>query len=686
MSFQKLDKLDFYSLILILLISLTTISYQLNLLQLDIFNTPLGYQGDGLLVLGNAKLIINSFPNIASEKLNYPYGMDLESGYLHSDKLYQILVYIVGKVCGPNCSITTFYILNHITAGIAFYIACRLCGIKRSYSIVFALVFAFTPFIFKRGIAHITTGFIFIVPLLIIMIWNLSTNINLSLRERKIHFIILFLSTITNIYYLYITLIIIFGLLIFFIFKKEKKHKNHILKLIIFSLLIFIIFNYKFIFYSIIHDGSVNRGILGNDFYGLRLPELFFPTGWHKISILPKIGSYLFYGKTELRGEFWSPYIGLSGILATFMFLIISLKKFAEANKFYLGNLILQINFVTLFSLIGGIGLMIAIFGPNPARAANRYSIWLLATLLIFIAKFLTDHDKFIKEYQKKIIIFLFLILSFLDLPKPLKKSYFESMNNEIQNKKQLVSKLITKSKKNIINLAFLPHMNYPENGPAEKIIDYEYFKFFLASDQINLSYGGNKYNKTTPKISIDNKTSIFDSIKLFKILGYDYVLINKDGYSEYDLKKNVNALNKLVKSINVNNSNYLAYDLKSLKDNSLESKNSFFFTNGWSVPEQNWRWSESNISEILVHQAKKISYIELTLHSFRELRNIDIFLDKELIKSDKIDFNKKKVLVPINTNKKYFNIIIKSSGKPRRAGANDGRKLSFALFDLTIK
>ncbi len=682
----KEEKLFFFIIFLLIFFIFV---YQSGLYNFKYLSTPLGYQGDAIFLFSSIKTLLNNFPKLIfySDFLNYPFGSNLEYGYFVPDKLLHFLLLTFAKFSNIFTSSSLVQMFSHVLPSLSLYYVARLFGISKKFSFVAAITFGLTPFIYARGLAHMNLSFaVFIIPLQIYLIFSLNENFEkIKLDTKKYHIIVLFISCILNYYFLFMTLLFIIFFLFMSLLNIEKKKFYYLLKLIVFVFFLIFIFNFSYFLNS---DNNVffPRNLASLEVYGLKMPELFYKTGYHKIDIFPRLSGSFYYNLSFVKGEVWGPYLGIVGIICFASLIIISLYKYSNSKKFYLGNLNFQLIFILIFSLIGGLNLLIGTIGFTSIRATNRYSIWILALVLIFFFKFLTDHNFKKDNIVKNFIILLFFIFTYLDLPQPHKASYLETINRAITMDKNFISQIeknYTKPK-----IAMLPHIKFPENGPVLKMLDYEPLKLYIHSKNSYFSYGANQYNNNY-KIVLDKEVydikTLNNFISIMQAYDYNLLLINKKAYQKNLIDNFENYLNKNFKILNYEHQDYLIYDISNKKNN-LTTQPIIFFNTGWSENEITHRWavhSEGKIT-IITNIKKKIS-LSMGIHSYYKERDLEIFLNNKSIYKSKIDGDNIIFNYKFYTTNKVNNLVIKVSGKKYRAGISDPRKITFQINNLKI-
>ena len=132
---------------------------------------PLEYKGgDEMSALVSVRLVQESGWNIGTDKLTaldgYYYNTsDVIAGLHNADVFFEkLFLWITG---GQVANLSAFYMIAYVA-----YFVLRQLRIKEWLSTGGALVYAFLPFIFIRGIGHIVLSCYYFVPLAVLMcIW-----------------------------------------------------------------------------------------------------------------------------------------------------------------------------------------------------------------------------------------------------------------------------------------------------------------------------------------------------------------------------------------------------------------------------------------------------------------------------------------------------------------------------------
>lgn len=653
--------------------------YQYALYIPEYFKYPLGYTGDGLFTMAVAKMFADNSVILGTQTslLNFPFGSELDAWYPIPEKILFYIYALLIKVFGLYQASNLVLVLTHVLSGIGFIYAARLLSISNFLSMIGGIAFGLTPFIFARGLAHLTVGAVWMVPACAAMIYLLSFDEIKDSKKLLINGLLIgIISAGLSPYYSIMFSQFLVFLIAYRFIRKERNLTLIPIAILIAIILAVLVFNIRYIENIIKYGSESIRSLASMEIYALKLPELFLPAGYHKIPGITGISQKIYYIPSFVKGELWSPYMGLFGISCCALFAVSTYITFVKKIKANL-SFFWQAAWITAYSTLGGLNLLFGVIGFQMIRATNRYSIWLVAIFLLY-ALIYFDAKEFTTKNRKKIFIasvaILVAMFIYLDLPY----RYTKVGRSEIVNKVIEDKKLLNVLKNNHINnLVVFPLSVFPENGPINKMQDYDFFRIYLNSNNININYGAVKTDKKNSNVNsiIFEQNLINNNLALAS--GYTGILINRFGAQE---KKptNLNEKKKIYES-----DDYTLYKL----ENSIESnKLKIIYLSGWSTMESGWIWSTSKNAKLLLYcnnNCRKSSsgILKLSIRSYSINRNLTIKLNESLIYDDKLTENKQFFTIDLKGQKNDINLVeFMSDKKPIRAPLGDSRKLSFAL------
>jgi hypothetical protein len=287
-------------------------------------------------------------------------------------------------------------------------------------------------------------------------------------------------------------------------------------------------------FYNRIANGpnseSLARNYANLEVYALKPVELFLPIA-HRLAPLQAWAHKAYLTQAAILGEIGSAYLGIIGIIG-FAFLLWTAARAAVLSKsesipshFWL------ILWIAVYSVIGGVNGFLGLFGVILFRSSNRYSIVILAIVLLFLLKRLSVLTRGWRPFPVAVIAGIATWVAFLDQsPRPPTRAAISGVRALVASDRRIVSMLETSLPAQAMVFE-LPVMGYPEMPPIREMMDYEHFRPYLHSHSLRFSYGNIK-GRTRERWQ--EEAVRFGAARLVNILqnyGFSALLINKKAY-----------------------------------------------------------------------------------------------------------------------------------------------------------
>lgn len=653
------------------------------------WSIPLGYGGDlwfGMSII--QAYMLNEIPLFGFKYLSYLNAPDFANwnDYPITEDLIFYLTGNLAKFIGLYPATNFLLLLSHLLAGLSMWFVCKFYRFNLSLSFAGAIAFAFSHFIFARGLGHIVVGFCWHIPLLLMLLQRLFSKSTFSFNSKKFIFaaFISFLAGMLNPYYsiMYCQLLLFSSLYFYLNNKKDKVFVS--LALITIVILAFFLVNSESIIYGLINGVNKNfsgRNLAALELYALKIPDMFFSPGVG--TLFNTISHDYYFSRVFVKGEFWSPYLGFFGIGALVLFYFINTKNFISKKIDQVSIHYWYSIWIILFSIVGGINLLFGVAGFTFLRATNRLSIFIFVIVVLFFIQYCSK--RFSNKFNFVISLFIIYSVWYEQLgPRILSP---ENINNPIE-------KIIDSDKKFINDIESkvpggkvfqLPVMKFPEVGPIHNMGDYEHFRMSLNSTNLHFTYGTNKGRGDTDwQYNIEEKSpeQIVNSLESY---GFSIIAINKKGYEDEAswLIAKLSQYSTLISETD---------DLVAFRLNPTESQNDLIvsFPEGWSDDEITHRWSLKSKANIVIrnfNKKERITNISFKITSLQK-NYIEIFLNDNKLKSIDLPLGKKEEVIfkdlVLNPGK---NIIkFKSQRWPKKPGNGDNRKLTFAISDFIIE
>jgi hypothetical protein len=662
-------------------------SYIFGFFHTSEWNIPTGYGGDLYWVLSMAKSYMNNevFPLFLKEikLLNAPYVANW-SDFPITEEFIFFFMGLLGKFTNLYFSHNIILLSGHCLAGLSFFLVALKLGSKNYNSAVFAILFGLAHFLFARGSAHIILTFVFVIPVALLILSDVLDNkLELGNKQFKLYLLFSFLIGCFNPYYTFLFCVF---LLFIFIFKFLKRDSKYLIPIIFIlgSACGFFVMNADTLYSNFINDANlkaVGRNLAALEVYGMKMPELFFPPSGHRIDSFYNFGMTHYYHKAYVRGESWSSYIGILGVIGFTTLIFNSLNSIRNGWKSLEVKALIAINWIFLYSLIGGINLVLGVLNFQIFRAPNRFSIFIFCILLLYLC----IKSSLIKSnlLRYALLSFILFIGLFDQLPRP-NFHFQDPIKIRVKSDIEMGKVLMRELEKNDMVYQF-PFTEFPEVGPVKGMQDYEHFRPYINTNNIHFTYGNNKGRGSElwqKKIKFDVNGNF---IKLLESYGFDAVYINKKAYEIKD-KDNFLILFKRLGYKKIFETNELVIFKINGHKIPIEIPQENIYDHRWSKDEITHRWAKWPSAKITIFNSKKIDNGIFFKISGIDIGKYEIFLNHKLVL--KGSFDKVGEYYDVMIEKKYLNkgknqLLIKTNIKRTLAGPTDPRLLTFSIKDF---
>ena len=661
-------------------------------------NLPLGYGGDGLLAMTLAKTNLdNNFQLLSNVNpfLGAPFGSDI-SGYPITEEVIFLSMSLIAKYTNIFFAANIMLLLAHLLSGLSFLFASRFFKLTNFIAIPFSLIYAFNHYIHLRGFGHLVLSYHWVIPLQLVALTLIYKNDQFYKNLKYITFVSI-VSGFFNPYYSFMyAIFLFFATLHSVILKNIKKTKILFINLII----IFMIFLLNHIDTFLTKDLIENnlRNLAALEVFGLKIPELFLTVTMHPIQVFSDFAYKNYFNVSYVKGELWSPYLGIFGIIGFILIYVESILKLIRKSINEVTIYFWKINFLLLFSVVGGFNLLLGVFGIQFFRATNRYSIFIMTMCLLYLAIKLNKINysyvlslfaiqKNLKVLLNYVILFsisfLIFIIGFGEIygknfiPR-VKDNVYESLLND-----DIEAIRIIKNNSQTKKVFQYPIMVFPENPPVHKMIDYDHLRLYLNSDKdLYFSYGDYKKRVTSQWYKSLMNLDLNDIILEAQNNNFDTFVINKKGIASYD--QIINSFTKY--DLLLDNESYFIY---SIQPNNLSNKDYIFYGGGWSDDELTHRWAIKSSADLFFKSVNgENNTISMNITPAQDAV-LKISIDGRNNVSEKIQSNKKNLIsIPlIKPNMNNLNkITLSVDFEPIKLNDKDDRYFTFFISDLQVK
>lgn len=459
------------------------------------WHLPQDYSGDSLEVLARQQAAAewNLLPGWHSrvDRLGAPYGAEW-SEYPAPDDVWMLALGQLSRLTGMGVASNLALLAAAVFSALSFYLCARYLRCRVEWAAAGALLFAFSYFNLSRGLPHLSFTFSYTVPLAILSSWLAAASGRLAWRSREAGLCIAVaaLLGVSNPYYLFLYLQLMgWAWLAQACTRRRPANLQIGAAAIILALGCFCLVNADVWVWS--RNGAaplLARNYHGTELYALKPIELFLPPPQHRLAAMAYFARrYLRW--SQWRGEAFSPYLGVVGAIGLIALIGTLVFRLVRGRRKPPGAA-LQAGWILMFSGIGGINSILAFFfGLQIFRATNRFSIFLLALALCFVALRCSRWLRRAPRLASWALAGLVATGGLLDqIPRP-NPARDAAMAADFAADEALARRVESRLPAGAMVFE-LPWLPFPEAGPRFRLSDYELFRPYLHARSLRFSYG----------------------------------------------------------------------------------------------------------------------------------------------------------------------------------------------------
>ncbi len=550
---------DFAAVAGIMAVVTGVLFYCFNLKTADL-SVPISYGGgDEMSIINTARLVQECGWNTGTDRLSAPDGYyynnnEIISGLHNGDILAVKFFLLVGGNDAVKAANLTYLSAFYIIALVA-YIVLRQLKIKELVSASGALVYAFLPFIFMRGMGHLALSCYYFVPFGVLMAVWIYEDEKFMLPgkgffryKRNIGGLVMaFLIAVQGIGYwqIFACFMIMVAMVTAFI-------RNHDWKYIkrgctaIGSIVAAVFINCIPVFITMLSAGAMSaesryRGGTEGEAYGLKIVQLFLPVNGHGIDIWQQCLD-LYNEKMPLVNENRTAYLGLVGIVG---FIILAYWLFTSRRddtclKKRL-TVLADMNMASvLLATVGGIGSMLYLAGFNIIRSYNRISVYIAfvcITAFCLVAEYAAG--KFKKTAARaaySLAVCAFMMFAVWEQNPGYR--FDTAVNAKKWNSEGNFIAAIENVTEEDDMILQLPYVSFPEDEVHNEMGALAHLSGYFHSDKLRWSfatlYGSDtdKWYQQTASLPAE------DMVREVRAKGFAGIYIDRSGYTEEEWKK----------------------------------------------------------------------------------------------------------------------------------------------------
>jgi hypothetical protein len=508
------------------------------------WSTPVHYYGDGWLVLATLKAAqdghVAPFQPLYVPELGAPFEANWNDlpDFLRQHKLQ---LWIAGQLCralGLFAASNVLLMLAHALAAVSFYAVARYFRARVEWALAGATAFAFSPYLFYRSLDHLNLSFCWpIPPAILVVSWAFSRR-GVAIGSRRFH-VGLAIAIVSGLHNLYYAIMLAQFLLLAVLASLVRGRPGRVaagpalLLLTLGAAMLADSANVLASSWGREASLAAHARPYGNlERYALKPVELVLPApGWGLAPWTPLASAYA--QGAIFRGEMGSAYLGLVGIAGLGWMCVSSCRGYLRRRRGFLPAGALAVAWILAFSVVGGINGILGTLGFTWLRGTNRYSVWILAVVLLWAVGRLSRAAWTRHRIASRSAALLVAVLAFADQRPPLAASVQVSAAHRTMASDEVLARSLETGLPPAAMIFSLPVVDCPEGARVGKATDYEHFRPYLFSRRLRFSYGS---DKGRPREAWQRRVEALEPEAMAQALervGFEGLLVNRKAFED---------------------------------------------------------------------------------------------------------------------------------------------------------
>ena len=450
---------------------------------------------------------------------------------------------LLGRAFGLFAGLNIALLVGHLLAAATMFLVARSLDCSTPWALVAGLAFGLAPYIFAQSPHHITVAYAWHVPLFM-LVWKwASVEPGLEFGSRKFWSAacIAFITGLQNVYYTNIFCqLTLLGAGLLWLRTGSRRPLVAALAVIGGAAAAFALMNLDGWAYKAVHGpngGALVREYKWLEVYGLKLVDLVVPPATHHFQLFADFAK-AHREAAPLQDE--GSYLGLVGLAALGLLAFSSIAAVVKNRANSIPMEAWQVLWIVLCFSTGGLNAILGAFGFTLFRTGCRYSIVILAIVLLYAAHRLTALGKAaafrIDSETLRIgtltaAIAAGIVILWDQVPQAPKPEFTALLARQVEADRDFVAQMEATLPAGAMVFQ-LPIIEFPES-PAPGVPPYDHFRPYLYSKQLRFSYGSMKGRPREQWQNDLGKVPFEKAIEQIKDRGFAAIYINRNGFPD---------------------------------------------------------------------------------------------------------------------------------------------------------
>ena len=477
-----------------------------------------------------------------SRDLGAPYDANWNDWPL-VEELQIVFFSLLAKVFGLFAGLNLATVLGNLLAAITFYGVARFSDCSTVSAFVAALAFGLAPFIFAQSPFHLTTEYIWHIPLFL-PVWRwASSEPGTTPRSPRFWFAVGvgFLTGLQSPYYTNILCqLTLLGAIILFCHNRSWPAFKSSLAVIGAAACAFALMNFDTWTYRAVHGpntGALVREYKWLEIYGLKIVDMVIPPVTHHSHMLADFAA-AHRAAAPLQDE--GSYLGFVGLAALALLVGTAIADVVRRRADSIPMEAWQVLWIVLFFSTGGFNAILGSLGFTLFRTGCRYSVVILAIALMYAAQRLTALQRETASHKPSGSLplaayaaagALCCVILWDQVPRTPTATATAAIARQVEADREFVAAMEAALPDRAMVFQ-LPIMEFPE-APVPGVPPYDHFRPYLYSKNLRYSFGSMKGRPREDWQKELGKMAFKDAVAEMKNKGFAAIYINRNGFPD---------------------------------------------------------------------------------------------------------------------------------------------------------